>query len=128
MKRGLITYTTPARGRAAKLHAARHVGILAILSAHGQGITVGCAAITAKVWTIATNAFWSAATVINTWSIFAGERSITPFGKRPQAPGGRIERDRVVSGWGVRNRHRRGLGGILMRGRELDGISPREIC
>lgn len=35
-----LTYTTPARGRAAKIHAAWHVSILAELSTHGGSIAL----------------------------------------------------------------------------------------
>lgn len=52
--------STPTCGRAAKLHPARHVCIFAVLSAHGRGVALRRAAISAKVRSVAADSLGAA--------------------------------------------------------------------
>jgi hypothetical protein len=57
------TYTAPTSGRAAEVHATRHLTLLTVLSTHGLSITVGCAALATVVRTITADTLGTTATI-----------------------------------------------------------------
>lgn len=59
------TYTTPARGRAAEVHTARHITILTVLSTHSLGVTVGRTSLATVVGSVTTDTLGTTAAIIS---------------------------------------------------------------
>lgn len=146
------SYSTPTHGRAAELHAAWHVRIFAVLSAHGGSIAVRLATIATVVWAVAADTVFATTTVVQnpcqicviekeeggegvvlyepvvvTDTIITAE-SITLLEKM-QSPRGR--RDRVVDEAhdrslrvNVGDGHSRGLSWVLVCRTENNGVTP----
>ena len=76
------TYTTPTGGRAAEVHTARHLTLFTVLSTHGLGITVRCAALATEVRTITADALGTTATFVRAFTALAVQRTIVTLVKR----------------------------------------------
>jgi hypothetical protein len=57
------TYTAPASGRTAEVHATRHLTLFTVLSTHSLSITVRCAALATVVRAITADTLGTTATI-----------------------------------------------------------------
>jgi hypothetical protein len=63
------THSAPAHGRAAQLHAARHLAVFAVHAAHGRCVALRAAAVAAEILSKAADLVLATTAAVNTWGV-----------------------------------------------------------